>query len=373
MHVKNSLIVIAVCLFLSLSLIPQAVFAIGLKAETSINLKDEDRVSGDMTGNILVYGRPNYTVYNYRLKPTHSQRLKNNVKPVISPNGQYLVLVTYNDHSPTTLQTNKIELYQPNGKFVWKLNKPEATTFELADNGNIYGIEGVPGISQCRIYLYDKYGDRLSIIRADSFHGLTISPSGTKFIVDNFANGLEVFDSTGNSLAEFPPVSNVIMDVDDRYIGTFDRGQFRLYQDEKVVQKIQSLETSLVGIDIDVEHNLLVLLAEKKVEIYDLVAGRLKWEYRVQFDNESFTSLDISPDGQFIVCGSDVNRGTDVLKADRHQEGWVYLIPADGKTMNKQKVTYKSWGIGLPRVFFSQSGASVYVETKDSLTKYRIY
>ncbi|MEZ5358733.1 MAG: hypothetical protein R3F48_07845 [Candidatus Zixiibacteriota bacterium] len=365
--VISAIIFTIICIF-SISHIASA---LELVQEESINLGDQDRVYGSMEGNFLVYGRPNIKIYNERLKQVWSKQLKNNTKPVMSPNGDYFGLVLYNDHSPTSLQTLRFSFYDSRGNLEWKLDKLPATTFEMADNGYIFGIEGVPGISPTRIHLYDKYSDRLSVIPADKYHGLKASPDGLKLVVDR-SDDLAVYDSLGNQLAILPAAQEYIIDRDNRYIGLFSNGIFRLFQDEKEVQRFEISEREIVDLAIHVEAGLLVVMSEKRTEIYDIVTGRLKLNVQVKDLKESFTSLDISPDGRFVACGADINAGSTVSKAKRHVDGFVYIIPTSGDPMLKRKITYKSWSVGLPKVQFSKAGASVFVQTGDSLTKYRL-
>lgn len=362
-----SIIVTVICIFL----ISQVAFAIELEKESSIKLEEQDRVYGSMEGNVLVYGRPYIKIYNNRLKQLWSKKLKNNTKPVMSPNGDFLGLILYNDHSPTSLQTLRFSFYDARGKFVWKLDKLPATTFKMADNGYIFGIEGVPGISPTQIHLYDRYSDRLSIIPVEKYHGLKASPDGLKIVIDRSAD-LAVYDSLGNNIAELPGAQKYVIDRDNRYIGLFSNGEFRLYQDEKEVQRFETSEKEIEDIAINVEAGVLAVLSEKRTEIYDLITGRLKVNIQVKDLKESFTSLDLSPDGRFVACGADVNAGARVTKSKRHVEGFVYVIPTDGTKMLRRKLDYSSWTVRLPKVQFSRTGASVFIQTGDSLTKYRI-
>lgn len=347
------------------------IYAVELNLETSIKLEEQDRVYGSMEGNILVYGRPYIKIYNNRLKQLWSKKLKNNTKPVMSPNGEYLGLILYNDHSPTSLQTLRFSFYDSRGNFEWKLEKLPATTFSMADNGYIFGIEGVPGISPTRIHLYDRFSDRLSVVAAQMYHGMKASPDGLKFIVDH-SDGLAVYDSLGKELAVLPAAQEYVIDRDNRYIALFSNGVFRLFQDEKEVQRFRTSEKEIEDFAINVEAGVLVVMSEKRTEVYDLIAGRLKLSEQVKDLKESYTSLDLSPDGRFAVCGSDVNEGPGVSKAKRHVQGYVYLIPTSGAKSHRMQISYDDWSVGLPKVQFSKTGATIFVQTGNSLSKYRI-
>ncbi|MCK5124981.1 MAG: hypothetical protein KAR42_01890 [candidate division Zixibacteria bacterium] len=355
------------CLLLSLP-----AYALSLKPGDSIPLKEKDRVLGNMSGSIMVYGRPNITVYNSRLKAVFSKKVKNNIKPVFSDNGKSFALVTYHDNSPRTLRATKFANYDNRGKFKWHLPKPDATTFEFADNSYIFGIEGVAGISPTHIHVYDEFGDLLNVVTVENYRRVIKPQGGYKFVIDKGVDGLEVFDSSGTSLATLPAADKCKIDKDDRYIATFTNGIFRMFQDERVVQKVRCTLSKIKDFEIDVERNILILLGEKKVEVYNLISGRKRWEYDVKDQKESYTSLDLSDNSDFFVCGIDVNLGSEVIKANRHVEGYICLFRVNGQDMTRQRIAYKNWGVGLPKVHFSESGASIYVQTKDSITNFRI-
>ena len=147
--------VIAFCVLLSPA---KSLLASDLTSLFTIKLDEKDRVVGSLKGNFLVYGRPMINVYDDRGRQLSSRKLKNNVKPVLSPDGQYLGLVTYSDRSPTDLKTINLEVFDPNMRLLWKLPRPQANTFLLADNGTVFGIEGVEGIAGTRIHIYDRKG-----------------------------------------------------------------------------------------------------------------------------------------------------------------------------------------------------------------------
>ncbi len=346
--------------------------ALELVSEYSIKLDAKDRVLGSLSENYLVYGRPQITLYNSRGRAIFSRKLTNNIKPALSPRGKYLGLVTYADHSPTDLKTTKLELFDQAGKSLWKLTNPEPNSFIITDKGTIFGIEGVKGIPPTRIYLYNKYGTQLNILPIKEFHGLEIAPSAGKFIIDKAQEGLDVYDSLGNILANLPVSERYVFDKDDRYLGIFFESVFRLYQDEKEVATIETAENTLRGMALNVAKNLFVAMGPKKLQVFQLTTQKLLWEYPLDAEQLSYSSLSLSPDGRFIACGVDVNGGTLVPKDKRHVEGYVYLFPISGQAMVMRKENYDLWGIGLPKAVFSESGGSVILETREKIEKLMI-
>jgi hypothetical protein len=346
--------------------------AINLVSEYSIKLNANDRVLGSLSENFLVYGRPQITLYNSRGKAIFSRKLKNNVKPTLSPRGKYLGLVTYADRSPTDLKTVKLELYDQAGKSLWKMSDPAPNSFIITDQGTIFGIEGVKGIPPTRIYLYNKYGTQITILPIKEYHGLEIAPSAGKFIVDKAGEGLDVYDSLGNLLATLPTSEKYVFDKDDRYIGLFYESVFRLYQDEKEVATIKTAENTLRDMTTSVEKNLFVAMGPKRLQVFQLTTQKLLWEFPLDDEPLSYSSLSLSSDGKFIVCGVDVNGGTLVAKDKRHVEGYMYLFPIDGQGMISRKETYDLWGIGIPRTVFSQSGGAVVLETREKIEKLKL-
>jgi hypothetical protein len=343
-----------------------------MDSEFKVALKEKDRVLGSLSGNFIVYGRPYVAMYNNRGKKIFSKKVKNNIKPTLSPNGKYFALTTYADRSPTDFKAVKFSMYDPAGKFLWKMDNPKPKTFYIADNGAIFGLDGVEGIPQAKLYMYDQYGDIRSIVSMEAYHGMLISPGGGKVIIDKARGGLDVFDSLGTLLGTLPVSKNYAFDQDERYIATFFQGIFRLFQDEKEVAIIESPEQVIREMKINVEKNLAVLLAAKRLEIYELTTGRQIWEYQIPEGKQWFSSLDMSADGRFIAVGMDINRGNPVPKDERHIEGYVYLFPTTGKSSFRVKETYKLWSPGLPRGVFSPTGGSLMLQTREKLEKYKI-
>jgi len=347
-------------------------FSLDLVSEYSIPLKSDDRILGSLEGNYLVYGRPEITMYNARGRAVFSKKLKNNVKPTLSPGGNVLGLITYADHSPTDLKTSKLEIFDQAGRLQWQMADPAANAFFITDKGAIFGIEGVEGLPPTRLHLYDQYGNLINILTFKDYNGLAISPAGGKFIIDRAKAGLDVYDSTGEFLASLPASEMYAFDRDQRYIGVFFEGVFRLFQDEKEVVLIKTQEKTLRGLAINVEQNLLAMAGPNKLEVYELTTKKLLWAYPLAEAGHQFTSLDISKDGQFIACGMDINAGSLVAKESRHVEGHLLLFPRSGQTMTRKRETYQVWGVGLPRGVFSESGGSLMLQTREKLEKLKI-
>lgn len=346
--------------------------SLDLTNQFNISLKEKDRVLGKTSENFAIYNRPDLTVYNSRGKLIYKKKLKNNVKPTLSPDGRILALVTYADRSPTSLKTTRLAIYDRSGKMKWKLDNPPANSFTITNYGTIFGLEGIEGMGGSRMHLYDQYGDLLTTLNLDAMHGLEVSPSGAKFIIDKARAGLVVYDSLGEKLATMPVSSQYKFDKDDRYMGTFFQGKFRLYQDEKLVKEISTKDLTIVNFEINVEENILVVMSNKWLEIYDLITGDQRWQYRLLEEQQWYSSLSLSPDARFISTGIDYNLGNSVPKDKRHVKGVIDLFRADGKNMTRHKETYKLWGMHFPRGEFSSSGGSIIITTREAIKKFRI-
>lgn len=370
MAVKRNVIFFLLLLVLGGMAAP--VWAYELVSEYTIPLDEKDHIMGSLRDNFLVYNRGYMVLYNNMGKQLFDRKINGAVTPTVSPNGKCLGLVTYAGSGPNEFKTAKLEMLDSNGKVLWTLKEPVANKFILADNGGIYGIEGVEGMSPTRIHLYDRNGDRNSIIPVNNYHGLTVSPSGGRLLVDRALDGLEVHDTLGNLLATLPTAKFYRFDRDDRYLVTFFNGVLHVYQDLKEVKTITSAEIDLEDMAVDVAADRVVLASPKRLEVFQLTTGAKMWEFPLLEEEKSFTSVDMSPDGQRIVCGVDVNLGTGVVKEKRHVEGYVYLFPIGGQTLVSRKVTYGRWGVGVPRVVFSAGGGGVMMETRENVEKLRI-
>lgn len=349
-----------------------AVHGYELVSEYSINVDENEKVMGSMQGNFLVYNRGFMALYNPMGKQAFSRKLKSTIKPVLSDNGKYLGLVTYSDKGVSDMKTLQLEMVDPMGKTIWKLANPPANSFVLADNGLIFGIEGVVGMSTTRIHMYDQNGDRMAIIPAPNFSALAIAPSGKKFLVDRGRDGLDVYDSLGALIINLPLATNYTFDSDDRYLATFFNGVFHLFQDEKEVSTIKAAGLVIEDMAINVAANIVVLMSVKQLEIFELTTGKLLWDFALTEEEKSFTSLDMSGDAARFTCGVDVNLGTPVVREKRHVEGYLYLFDTKGRTMTQRKETYTRWGVGLPRGVFSSSGGAIMLETREKIEKLRI-
>lgn len=360
------------CIIALLLLLNTTVSSLSLVEQNSLPLEAKDRILGETSENFATYNRPNLIMYNSRGKVIYKKELKNNVKPSVSPDGRVLALVTYADRSPTSLKTVKLSLYDHQGKFKWKLDNPPASSFTITNQGTIFGLEGIEGMGGSRMHLYDQYGDRLNILDLRAMHGLEISPSGAKFLIDMAKGGVVVYDSLGEQLSAMSVSSQYKFDKDDRYLGLYFQGKFRLYQDEKLVKTISTKVLSIVDFEMNVESNVLVVMSKKRLEFYDLITGDFKWEYRLSESAQSYSSLSISPDGKFISTGIDYNLGSIVPKGKRHVKGEIYLYRTDGKNMAVHEETYQLWGLNLPRGEFSPSGGSLVITTREFIKKFRI-
>jgi outer membrane protein assembly factor BamB len=335
-------------------------------------IDDNDRILGSLRDNYLIYNRGYMALYNATGTKVFDRKINATMTPTMSDNGKFLGLVTYAGSGPNEFKTARLDMLDLSGKVLWTLKDPVANRFIIADNGSIYGIEGVEGMSPTRIHLYDRDGDRNSIVPVNNYHGLTIAPSCGRFLVDRALDGLDIYDTLGTLVGSLPTAKNYRFDRDDRYIATFFNGTLRLYQDLKEVMTITSSEIDIEDMAIDVKTNRAVLLAAKRLEVFELTTGKKLWEFPLLKEEEWFSSLDLSADGQRIVCGMDINLGTLVAKEKRHVEGYVYLFPIGGQTMASRKVTYGRWGVGMPRVVFSTGGGAIMMETRSNIEKFRI-
>jgi len=350
-----------------------AVNALDLIQQYTVSLDKKDRILGSMSGDYVVYGRPFIKVINNDGKQLFSKKLKNNVKPTVSPNGNYIGLATYTDRDPTNLRATRMDVYSSSGKYEYKINKPRATMFEIADNGRVFGIEGVPGISPTTIHIYDTGGKWLSDLTVEMFHALVVAPSGDKFIVDMAADGLGLYDGQGKLIEVLPAADHFSFDShDDSYVGVFFQGEFHLYNNGREEKIVRSTEGSIIDLAFDIQSDLLVLLADKRIESYALGTGKMVWDFRLIENEQWFTCLDIAANGSYMLCGVDVNRGSDVPKDKRHTEGYVFVFSADGKVNARHKETYNVWGKGFPRAAFSESGNALLMATREKIKKFTI-
>ncbi|MFH1699975.1 MAG: hypothetical protein ABIE07_05240 [Candidatus Zixiibacteriota bacterium] len=339
----------------------------------SIPLDKSGRVIGSLRGNYLIYTRPNIKMYNNSGREIFSRSLKNNVKPKLSPNGEQLGLITYADNSPTSIKTIKFELFDRNGKYQWAMDMPAPNDFILTNSGKIFGIEGALGISPVRVHLFSEFGDLVNILTfEDDYKAIEITPNGKKFVIDRSYNGYFVYDSTGNLLKKIPECTKFVFDRDDRYFGVFFQKYFHLYQDENEIKAIETEEFEIKEMAMNVEANVLVLLSKSLIEVYELTSGKQLWKYQFADKDNRFTVLDLSDDGEFLVCGLDKSKGIKAPKEERHVEGEIYLIPTNGKTMFRQRANYKEWNPDFPKGFFGSGNRSVFMLTKEELIKYRI-
>ncbi|MDD4052937.1 MAG: hypothetical protein PHR28_13710 [candidate division Zixibacteria bacterium] len=368
--IKRHIILSLVILALGWAISPA--WAYELASEYTVKVDDNEHVLGSLRDNYLVYNRGYMVLYNGMGKRLFDRKISSAVTPTMSENGKYLGLVTYAGSGPNEFKTVRLEMLDPAGKVRWTLKEPVANRFIIADNGSFYGIEGVEGMSPTRIHLYDQYGNRNCIVPINNYHGLTISPSGARFLVDRALDGLEIYDTLGTLLGALPTAKNCMFDRDERYIATFFNGVLHIYQDLKEVMTITSSEINIEDMAIDVKGNRAVLLAAKRLEVFELTTGKKLWEYPILEEKQWFTTLDLSADGQRIVCGMDINLGTLVVKEKRHVEGYIYLFPIGGQTQASRKVTYARWGVGVPRVVFSSGGGTIIAETREKIEKFRI-
>jgi len=362
--------VICVMILLGWSLSGTIAAESDLELKYSVKLEEKDRILGDLTGNFLIYGRPYIKMYDHDGNRLFSRRLKNNVKPVLSPAGKYLALVTYADHSPTELKTIKLELYNPKGERLLKIDKPAATLFELSDKGWFIGVEGVAGIAPNRVHIYDPSGKDIKTLIFQTFRKAVFAPAGDHIVVDKGSEGLELFDLQGNSVSSVPVCRNYLLSRDARYWACFGGGIFNLYQGDSLVKNLQVTPAEIIDMAFDIQSNLLVILAEKRLRLLDLVDGKLRWEYRLNEPEQYFTALSLSPDGRHVACGMDINRGDSIPKAERHIEGEALLFPVEGASPTRHSEKYTLWDIGLPRVALTASQNSLIIMTKEKVARY---
>jgi len=194
--------------------------AFRFESQYKTTLTADDRVIGSLKGNYLVYDHPQITLYDPDGKKLFVKKIDYTARPILSPNGKHVAIVTYDSKSPTDLKTLRIDFLDLAGKKQWTFNKPTPNSFMLGNNGAIFGIEGVEGLSPTRVHLFDQFGALLNMLTFKEYRGLAISPSGLKLAVDDGKDGLFVYDSTGNQLAILPSAKQYVFDNDDRYLGS---------------------------------------------------------------------------------------------------------------------------------------------------------
>lgn len=340
-------------------------------SQYKIALKEKDKIPGTGKGNILVYGRPYVVMYDETGKKLFSKKLKNNVKPTISMSGNYLGLITFADRSPTDLKTVSFRVYNSSGNSLYKIPKPASHSFIIGNNGAVYGIEGVKGISPAKIHFYNHETNPIKSPRFASYRAVLVSPSGERCLIDS-GDSLYVFGVNGDRLYSLPRGEKYRFDVNDQYVAWFSGGMFRLYKKDKLLTRIESTENSIIELAVDTEANIVVLMAQKHLEVYDLAEGRLLWEFRLLEKEKLFTSLAISPDGKRIACGIDINLGVDVPKSERHIEGYLYLFSVEGKMVYRHQEKYNRWRKGTPRVDFCNNSGAVLMITGEKIESFLV-
>ncbi len=340
--------------------------AVRLKEEKEIKINPEAVVHGASTGNIVIESPDSVIFLDRFYNPDFVIPAKGDSIPVISGGGIFYAIMSeyrFGEDSVSRIAT----IYNNQREPLYSFYDIPAGEHYLSPSGN-YLITIGGNIMAYEGKLYFQHRELPLIIDDIEFYeGLLIADEGRHFFIDSGNRGLRLYNSEGKLIRAFEAQSDFTFGRDSEKYVVFRRGIVQIFDQTDKVIEIDVQKNIVDQILLREDLNMLVISFHDEIAAYDIETGEELWRKYARKEGANFPTLDIAPNGKFLACGVDINRGNMVEQWERHIEGFLYLFNIKGRKEAQVRFTYESYVSGLPRVWHLPDNRTILVRNNASL------
>ncbi|UCD94556.1 MAG: hypothetical protein JSU69_00455, partial [Candidatus Zixiibacteriota bacterium] len=328
---------------------------------------------GRSSASIVIATDSSLTILGRRWEVRSEIKLDSSQEAVVSDNGLYYAILETFDQDGDDSSVIVATLYDNRGMPTWAAYDLIEGQYHLSPSGKyIVAISGTPGHYDFEMVLYHE-SEATVRYNIEYFEDIIFSPAGARFIIGSGPKGVRLFSATGRMLQEFESKKAFAFSETGKLIGLFKNGLLDVLRENGRKITIAPKKITLAGMKLQESAHLAAVAFRKLLVVASLEDGSLLWRYTTGKEGGLFTSVDISPDGNFVACGVDVILGRGVQMSERHVKSFLYLYDAWGQSVELLEIKFENYAAGMPEVTFSPDNRIIFVRTADALHFIKMY
>jgi hypothetical protein len=271
-----------------------------------------------------------------------------------SPNGRYHAEIEYSTGNSEFVPISRFVLRDEQGSIVYEKSNYRHTTFDIANNGAVVGIDfDGPVSGRAVLNFYDPKGALLGTSSVSFLNGTAFSSNGSVYCVHDGINGLRVFSPDGTELHNLGTGNWFTVSPDGNRVALARDKDIVLFGDGVELGRIPLSSPFIRQMKFSPDGNQFVFADRKNLYLYRVAQTRQMFRYSEKNPNLNFISVDIAPDHPLIAAALDEDMGRGALS--RHVHGMVFLFDTSGRLLWQNEIRYSKWNTHIPDVFFSGS------------------
>lgn len=286
----------------------------------------------------------------------------------VSERGRFVATVKFEEGNTEFVPLAGFELRDETGRLMYARSGDRHTVLDISDAGVVVGADfNGPVSGEARLVFYDPAGNPKGRAEIGFYNQRAFSADGSRFCVLDGRAGLRVFTAEGRELCNLGPGNRFAVSANGRLIALARDEEILLFDEGRPAGRIAIGSPFVRQMAFSADGSRLAFIDRHRLRLLRVADARVEFEFMPEETGLDFVSLDISPDGKFVLAGLDNGRRGS---PDRHRRGLAVLLDAAGQVIWQQSLEYEGWNISLPAVRF-EPGQTFEVRTAEKVLRWQ--
>lgn len=298
-----------------------------------------------------------------------TRELPLNERFFLSAHGSKYASIVYQGEKEM-INAARMSMFSSDGRELWSLSHhPLNEVFPLESGGAVAAQRNI-NMLENQLYFFSPKGKLHKQLAVPALGEVMANSSGDRILVNSGTRGALLFNAVGELLSELGSAYRMSFSSDGRWVALLNGPELRLFYEGKPTY-IGELGGEIVrGAAFSPENTLMAAFTDHAFFLMKNPGGKVLLQRQLDARGElSYTSVDLSENGEYIALGIERDLGPDVKGPQRHPEGEVLLYDRDGNILHRMGLKYSHWNTTTPRVRFSADGEQLLVLTRDEVIR----
>lgn len=319
-------------------------------------------------GDLMVQEQLRFTKVN-PIGQANAQDLPMSQRIFLSPSSGAYASISY--EGPQDLPSAAaLTVYRANGGELWTLSHHLLNDVYPFNSGAAVAVARNNSVLENQVYFFSAKGKTVKELTLSAVGEIRISPSDDRVLINSGVEGLLLFDTQGNQLADLGPAYRWNFSRDGRWVAVLYGPRMSLFHDGQATYVGEPSGEIVRGASFSPDNAHLAAFSDHAVVVLENPSGKVLMQEHLDMEGQfSFTSIDLTRDAACVVTGVERDLGESVQGPERHPDGQVRLYNLKGSICFQENVSYRHWNTTTPRVSFSPDGQSLMLLTRDEIRR----
>ena len=268
------------------------------------------------------------------------------------------------------VHAEQLTIFSGNNQKLWSISNHPLNDVVPLESGGAVGIHRNINIHENDLYFFGGDGELLKQFSIPVLGEVKASSSGDRILVNSGVRGAILFDASGEELAELGPAYRMFLSDDGRWTAILYGPDLTVYHDGRATYKGQLGGEIVRWVRFSPDNSVIAAITDHAFFLLKNPGRKVLLQRQLDpVEQFSYTSVDVTREGELVALGIERDLGSQVKGPERHPDGKILLCGKDGETIYHKSVSYSRWNTTTPRVKFSVDGKILLVLTRDEVIK----